>query len=398
MGSIPGLDPFLLAVTLASELDRVARNEANRLRRAHGRVRFDTLPLPLNVSVLAVNNTTSPTDLSLLSSPELIDSELERLEVPQATSVQERLDGARRVLRSIEALSASFDHDQDATDRFARGLGVAVSALYRAEDLVRSRRFWNLAWQTVAAGSGDWEIRAALLRLRARILRLAHRDSRAIKLLQDLCGVHRTEGEGRLFARAAISLSTLYSAAGYTPEAFESLKLAAAVLDPATDRVELLGALFNLGWIYDSHERFEDATACLARLGEIRAAGAAPPTLEARILWLKGREALRTQCPEDTERCLQDALVLFLAQGELEEFCCVSLEHALAVFEQDRAAEVPGLLEPAVEVLRFLDCPEEQLAAVILLNRAAWAGELRPALFWRAIRALGAKRLHLKAV
>lgn len=392
MGSIPGFHPYLLAETLASELDGVATKEASRLRRAHSEAGFDPISLPLPTSLLALGHTASPSDLSLLPSPNLIDAELNRLEIPLASSVQDRLDGSRRALRSIAALEPRGYPDEVAGDLLSRGLGVAVSALLRAEDLRRSKRLWNMAWKSIAASSRHWDVRAGLLRQKAELLKLEHREDRATKLLEDLCDIHEVQRDARLYALATIKLTTFYAPRSNAERALDYLRIATETLHPENDRVEFLGALYSIARINDDLERYDEVRECLRRIGELMAtARPAPPMLYASILWLSGSQTLRAKLFAAAEEVLRDAQILFLAQGEIKSSCRVSLELGLAVFEQGRTDEVRTLLAPTVKLLRFIDCPEEQLAAVILLNKAARAGKLRAGHFWTAIRSLRAR-------
>jgi hypothetical protein len=158
-----------------------------------------------------------------------------------------------------------------------------------AGDLQGAEEGWAPAQAALAQGSGDVDLCAEMLRMKANLRLDQRRFREAEDLLHEAIMRFETMLEDRhLAARSRILLGATRRIAGRPKQAFKTFCLAAADTDPARDPQQVLGLFHNQALILSDLGHKEQALAVMKRSWPLYAQLAGPVFL-LRASWVRGR-------------------------------------------------------------------------------------------------------------
>jgi len=275
---------------------------------------------------------------------------------------------AEAAVEVAERLRPWFADERELADLQARAWGELANALRVADQLRRAEKAFGEAFAFLIAGTGDRLLKARLFDLEASLLGTLRELNIACGRLTLVSTLYQEIGEYHLAGRALITkaLYTFYN--GKVEEAIEVNGEGLALIDGAEEPGLVLLAVHNQLLFLTDCDRFEQAAAFLAanrpRLQETgRVAALKLRGIEGRISYglgdLMGAEAAFREVKQG------------FADAGLGFACAlITLELALTLLRQGRAAEAEGEVRAAITIFSSLKIQRELIGSIRLLDEA----------------------------
>ena len=278
----------------------------------------------------------------------------EALELAElALLIAERLPGDRAW--GLRLQGYAWAHVSNAR-RVCNDLPGAEAAIVRARKL----------WEAGEPGDPGFLNRAWLPGLEAALRRAQRRFPEALRRIEEALALD----VGELKREILLTRANIHDALGNPEASTVALLEAAPLIDPRREPRLAFGVRFNLLVDLCHLERFEEAE---PRLPEVRtlAAQLGEELDLTRVLWLEGKVAAGLERDGEARAAFEQARRVF-GQRELAfDYALVSLEMAVLLLEQGRAAEVRTLAEEMLRIFRAQKIEREALAALRLFCDAA---------------------------
>lgn len=224
---------------------------------------------------------------------------------------------------------------------------------------------FQIAERNLSAGVGSGREEARILSLKASLLNDQHRHREALALLDRVERIHTTRKERHEIGRTCLQRARVLKAFSRGPEAAEECARAAAELDPAREpRLHLLARqnavhyLVQAGQPERARQLFDNLPAVDDRMVLLRRSW-----IEADLLRAEGRPGRAREVYERTRET-------FASFGLHYDAALVTLDLALAAYDEGHLAEVKLMAEQASVLLTRAEAKQEAFAALSLLLRA----------------------------
>lgn len=227
-------------------------------------------------------------------------------------------------------------------------------------------RAWTL-WEAGAAGDpgrllAEWR----LLDLQASLRRSQDRFAEALDLLARARAVAPPHAHGRILLKESSVLVLMEQPA----RAFESLREAEPRVEAQGDRRQLCVHRFNLTRLLCDLERYDEAADRLPQVRELAEELRNELDFQ-RVRWLDAKILAGFGRTAEAREAFEQVRRAFTARGIAYDCALVTLELALLLLQQNRAAEVRSLAEEMVWVFRGERMPKQALAALRVFCEAA---------------------------
>lgn len=220
-------------------------------------------------------------------------------------------------------------------------------------------------------GSGDPMEEAALLDLRASLLRDQHRITEAREALERAITLYREANDDHLAGRALINLATLDRRQGRIDQAIETLLEAGGLIDTSREPRLIFMLRKNLALFLSEADRAEEAAEMLPELRRL-AADRVGSLETLRLRWTEGLIYRRLGQDSWAENSLRRARDGFLESGIGYESVLVSLDLAALYLDANRRREARLLAAEMISAFTTRDLHREAIVAVAMFARAAW--------------------------
>ncbi len=179
-----------------------------------------------------------------------------------------------------------------------------------------------------------------------------------------------TLDRGELRGQILLSKSRLHETLGEPEASFSALYEAAPLIDSVREPRNAFGLRFNLVVALCALERFEEAE---AKLPEVQAlAEALGQELDlTRALWLQAKVHAGLGRPVQARDAFEQVRRVFEQRGLAFDYALASMELALLLLKEGRAAEVTALAAEMLPIFRSQEVEREALAALQLFCEAA---------------------------
>jgi tetratricopeptide (TPR) repeat protein len=232
---------------------------------------------------------------------------------------------------------------------------------------------------------------AALLDLKASLLRDQHRLGEAREVLERAIGLYREANDQHLAGRAMINLATLDRREGYLENAIETLVEAAQSIDSTREPRLVFMLRKNLALFLSEAGRASEAADMLPELR--RLAVDRIGSLETlRLRWTEGLIYRRLGQDSWAENSLRRARDGFLESGIGYDTVLVSLDLAALYLDANRRREARLLAAEMIPAFTTRDLHREAIVAVAIFARAAWEEQISHDLVERVVAYLHAAR------
>jgi tetratricopeptide (TPR) repeat protein len=256
-------------------------------------------------------------------------------------------------------------YDQRARAHACLGNGRRVLGELRSADTAfREAESW-LAQST----TGNEQVRAEVLDLKASLRRDQKRFDEALALLEQAFALCEETGDGHFLGVVLLKKAKVLEETGSPEEAVGLLLEAVERIDP--ERAERLSvyARHNLVWSLTTAGRHEEARNLLPAVQELFARIARPIDF-IRLRWAEGRIAAGMGRPEEAEETFLQVREEFLRHGMGYDAALVSLDLAILFAGQRRTAELKRLAAEIGPIFESRDVHREALAALVLFKEA----------------------------
>jgi tetratricopeptide (TPR) repeat protein len=268
-----------------------------------------------------------------------------------------------------EKATATDGESVELADLQARAWAELGNAYRVADDLAAAESALGHALARSGEGTGDPLLLARLMDLTASLYTDQRRFSEAHRLLGHVHTIYMEAGDAHAAARALISQGVTSNYALDPEAAIGFLVEGIRQIDPAHDPQLVLSAVHGLLW-------------CLVDCGRAPEAGqmlsAVHPLYEVhgehfdrlKRLWLEGRIAFHLREDESAERMLSCLREEYRKADLAYDAALVSLDLAALWLRQGRTAEITGVVDEIITVLRARGIQREALGALLMLRRA----------------------------
>lgn len=247
----------------------------------------------------------------------------------------------------------------------ANAMARRVAGDLRAADEACQRAEFHLVF-----GSGDPMLKGKLLSFRASLLIEQRRVRKAIELLEEARGLHRSIADQIEEAKTLLLLARAYRIADRYEDAVSAVVTAARQAEGERGRHLRLYAFHNLALYLEEMDRPEQALEILER-SEPLYQELAGELLLLRRRWVSGRLAARLGNKAEAEETL-DAVRRELTALEMPlDAALATLDLAVLYAGSGRPAEVERLATEAYPIFVSSDIPREATAALLLFAQSA---------------------------
>lgn len=267
-------------------------------------------------------------------------------------------------------------------DLRARALGHLANAERTLGDLAGAHRTLARARRFLDEGTLDPLLEGELHYLEASLLRGQRRTEAALRRIRSAVRLFAELGEPVWWARCLSNEASILSVHGDTEGALRSARRAVEIADTSDDRRLTLGVRHALVWATMESGRPAEALALLEAIrGSYRAVGDRSTLL--RLRWLEARILQQLGRGDAAAAAFEATVDGFAAAGLPYEVASASLDYALLLAEDGRAADVARLATATLETFRGLGVEEGVIAAWLLFHRSAQSGAVTVSLIER---------------
>jgi len=274
-----------------------------------------------------------------------------------AVGVAERLDPRTSSMESVSDLRARAWAELGNAHRITEGFG-------RAEECFKE------AMLCLGRGSGQPELRAAVLDLHASLDRAQRRFKQAFRRLDEVYAIYVKLGDFHLAGRALVKKGIAKFYANEAEAAIPLIRSGLNWLEQVRDPGLYVTAVHNLACSLVETQRFVDGRTLIEEHQNlfIKHAG---PLLILRLRWNEAKIAAGLGEASTAEAIFQQVRQAFADRKLAFVSALVSLDLAALFREQGRTCEVAALATEMVATFRRLRIRREAIAALLLLERAA---------------------------
>ncbi|HEV7506777.1 MAG TPA: hypothetical protein VGS07_17930 [Thermoanaerobaculia bacterium] len=245
---------------------------------------------------------------------------------------------------------------------------VEGNALRVCNDLPASDKTFSLARLLFTAGApADPGLlnEAWLPALESSLRRAQRRFPEALKLIEEALSLDRGELRGQIL----LSKSRLHETLGESEASFSALYEAAPLIDPVREPRNAFGLRFNLVVALCALERFEEAEAGLPEVQAlVEALG--EELDRTRTVWLQAKVHAGLGRSAQARDAFEQVRRVFEHRGLAFDYALASMELALLLLKEGRAAEVATLAAEMLPIFRTQQVEREALAALQLFCEA----------------------------
>jgi tetratricopeptide (TPR) repeat protein len=224
----------------------------------------------------------------------------------------------------------------------------------------------RLLFKAGAPGDSGLLSEAWLPALESSLRRDQRRFPEAQKLIEEALALDRGDLRGKIL----LSKSFLHETLGEPEASFSALYEAAPLIDPALEPRNAFGLRFNLVVALCALARFEEAEARLPEV-EALAEGLGGELDLTRAVWLQARVHAGLGRPAQARDAFEHVRRVFERRGHAFNYALASLELALLLLKEGRAAEVSTLAAEMLAIFRSFEVERESLAALQLFCDAS---------------------------
>jgi tetratricopeptide (TPR) repeat protein len=227
--------------------------------------------------------------------------------------------------------------------------------------------------------TGNTQVRAEVLDLKASLRRDQKRLDEALRLLEEASSLSLETGDEHALGTALLKKAKILEETGELETAVELLRQAVARIDPARSERLSVYALHNLVWTLTTAGRHDEAVGMLPRVQELFRRIARPIDF-IRLRWAEGRIAAGLGQRGEAETTFLAAREEFLRHGMGYDAALVSLDLAGLYAQDRRTAELKRLAAEIAPIFEARDVHREALAALVLFREACQDERLTPQL------------------
>ena len=225
-------------------------------------------------------------------------------------------------------------------------------------------------WEAGAAADPGFLNQAWLPRLEASLRREQRRFTEALKRIDEALALDRG---GELRAEILLSKSAIFQILAEPLGSAAALAEAAPLIDSDREPRNAFGLQFNYLVDLCFLDRFAEAEPKLEQVRELAERLSEELDL-ARVAWLEGKIAAGLGRASTAQAAFRQASTVFYRRELTWDYAVVSLELALILLEQGRAAETRKLAEEMLQIFKAQKVEREALAALQLFCNAARRG------------------------
>lgn len=219
------------------------------------------------------------------------------------------------------------------------------------------------------SSTGNQQVRAEILDLKASLLRDQKSFDEAFRLLEEAAALCEEAGDEHGMGVVLLKKAKVLEETGELEQAVALLLRAVERIDPSRSERLAVYALHNLVWTLTTAGRHEEARDLLPRVQELFQ-GTAKPIDFIRLRWAEGRIASGLGRREEAEATFVAVRQEFLRHGMGYDAALVSLDVAILYAQERRTAELKRLAAEIGPILESRDVHREALAALILFKEA----------------------------
>ncbi len=242
-----------------------------------------------------------------------------------------------------------------------------------------------------ASSTGNLQVRAEVLDLKASLRRDQKRLDEALDLLEEASSLSVETGDGHALGTALLKKAKILEETGDLESAVELLRKVVDKIDPSRSERLSVYALHNLVWTLTTAGRHEEAMEMLPRVQELFR-GIARPIDFIRLRWAEGRIASGLGRRDEAEVTFLAVRQEFLRHGMGYDATLVSLDLAILCAQDHRTAELKRLAAEIGPIFESRDVHREALAALVLFREACQEERLTPQLADQIARTLQRER------
>jgi tetratricopeptide (TPR) repeat protein len=268
-----------------------------------------------------------------------------------------RLDGGRYGHGSVEA----------ARTRAWAYLGNSLRIL---SDFRQAEQAFQMAELHFSRSWLDPLDEALLLELKGSLRRAQRRFAEAVGLFDDAIALYREVNEPHLQGRALMTKGVVLQYNGEFAAATSCFRNSLFLLDGTEEPRLVVATQFNLiNCLFDSGNTGEAATLIPEARHLMEEAGTPSDLLHLR--WLEAQVAAALGRTAEAEQAFLELKEAFSEARAAFDAALVALELAALYAQTGRAAEVKALAAEIIPIFQACDVPQEALAALIVLQKAA---------------------------
>jgi tetratricopeptide (TPR) repeat protein len=252
----------------------------------------------------------------------------------------------------------------------ARAYAYLGNALRVLSDFRSAEKAFLAAKRHLARSWMDPLDEALLLELEGSLRRAQRRFDEALELLEGAIAIYREINEPHLEGRALITKGAVLQYSGDLPGATACFRDSLFLLDGTRDprlvvagQFNLINCMFDSGRTSDAAGLIPDARQLLEKVG-MRSDLLHLRWLEARVLAAQGQTEEAEQAFLEIRNAFTEDLLAFDA-------ALVSLDLAALYAREGRTAQVQRMAREMFPIFQSCEVPQEALAALIVLQRAA---------------------------
>lgn len=218
--------------------------------------------------------------------------------------------------------------------------------------------------------TGNNQIRAQLLDLKASLRRDQRRFPEALELIDEAMDLYEKSGELSNRTRSAVKKATILEEQGELQESVELLCEVMSQLDAEKEPRLFLCARFNLLSTFIVAGRLAEAESLLPEVRRLVDAEHNPLDL-VRLAWAEGRIALGLGRLGAAEAAFREVQREFFARGMGYDAALVSLDLAILYAQEGCTAEIKQLASEILPVFESREVHREAMAALLMFQQAA---------------------------
>lgn len=282
---------------------------------------------------------------------------------------------ALAALEILALVSATKYGAEPIEDLRARAWAYVANSRRMKSDLKGSEEAFASAFTCLRRGTQEPMEKAALLDLRASLLRAQRRFPEALRCLERAFAIFRQLGERHQAGRSLVSMSTVHHFVGEPDREIPLLYQALELIDPHREPRLLLVTWHNLIDALAEAGQFMEAQKLLVKVRPLYQKFAQPWTRNPRK-WMEGKIARGLGQSETAETFFLAAREGFITADAAYDTALVSLDLASLYAEQGRMAELKRIAEETIPFFSSREIHREALAALSYWRQAVEAEEV----------------------
>lgn len=219
------------------------------------------------------------------------------------------------------------------------------------------------------SSTGNQQVRAEVLDLKASLRRDQKRFDEALHLLQEAFSLSEEAGDEHAVGVVLLKKAKVLEETGELDEALALLRKAVEKIEAGRSARLSVYALHNLVWTLSTAGRHDEALALLPRVQELFQSIARPIDF-IRLRWAEGRIAAGLGRRREAEETFLAVRQEFLRYGMGYDAALVSLDLAILYAEERRTGELKKLAAEIGPLFGARDVHREALAALVLFREA----------------------------